>query len=72
MQYDELMNLKADLELEGYTRFVHPLDAEVALENPCEECGSMEKSVQGWRKDRDLHSYRVFSICNFCGNVVEF
>ncbi len=73
MDYDEFLNMKADLELEGYTRYMNPIDAEIALEVPCDNCGSTEHlEAVGLRKDGDRLSYRAFSICHNCNTVVEF
>jgi hypothetical protein len=56
-------------ELVGYVETYNSIDAEVATDEPCEECGGV-CIYHGRRNDRG--SYRAFSECENCGRVIEF
>lgn len=53
----------------GYTRYINPIDAEVAAEYPCEKCGGHNRYGEGALKNG---SYYVFAICPDCGHEAEF
>lgn len=57
-------------ELEGYEWYSNHIDAEVAAEIPCENCGG--QCVYRGRKNFRTGSYRAFSECQNCKRVIEF
>lgn len=65
------LSLTEIMRLEDYrVGLIDPIDAQVAREFPCEECGG-QCSARGYRNPH-TGGYRVFSVCEDCGNEEEF